>query len=171
MLREGLEQLFVAEELFQQLRGDLDEIALGGKAGEPRPLGLAAKNGVHQVAELVEESDHVAVLQQAGIILIPGGEVAEERGFRHCPPADAGDHRRGGEPFVLAFAGMHIKIETAHGMAAVEDLEDRDGRVPGGCSGGAEINFKEARRGLKHAGLHLCVRKVWAHGVGVEVEG
>ena len=67
VLREGLQQLFVAEELFQHLRRHLDEVAFGGKAGEARPLGLAAEDGVHQVAELVEEGDHVGVLQQAGI--------------------------------------------------------------------------------------------------------
>ena len=70
VLCEGLQQLLVAEELFQHLRRDLDEVALGGKAGEPGPLGLAAEDGVHQVAELVEEGDHVGVLQQAGIVLV-----------------------------------------------------------------------------------------------------
>ena len=69
VLGEGLEQLLVAEELFQHLRRHLDEVALGGKAGDARPLRLAAQDGVHQVAELVEEGDHVGVLQQAGIAL------------------------------------------------------------------------------------------------------
>ncbi len=32
VLREGLEELFVAEELFEHLRGDLDEVAFGGEA-------------------------------------------------------------------------------------------------------------------------------------------
>ena len=64
---EGLEQLLVAEKLLQHLRRDLDEVAFGGEAGDARPLGVAAEDGVHQVAELVEEGDHVVVLEQAGI--------------------------------------------------------------------------------------------------------
>ena len=74
VLGKGLEQLLVAEELFEHLRGHLDEVALGGEAGDARPLGLAAENGVHQVAELVEVGHHVGVLQQARIV------VARRRG-------------------------------------------------------------------------------------------
>ena len=129
--REGLQQLFVAEELFEHLRGHLDEVALGGKAGEAGPLGVAAEDGVHQVAELVEESDDVGVLQQAGVAGVAAGEVADQRGLRQRAATDAGDDGRGGEPLVLAFARVHVEIEAADELAAVEDLEDRDGGVPG----------------------------------------
>ena len=168
---EGLQQLFVAEELFKHLRGHFDEVAFGGEAGEAGPLGLAAEDGVHQVAELVEEGDDVGVLQQAGIVGIACGEVADERGFRHGAAADAGDDGRGGEPFVLALARMHVEIEAADGPAAVEDLEDGDGRVPGGRAGRTELDFEEARGGLEDAGLDLRVGEVGADGLGVEVEG
>ena len=132
VLGEGLQQLFVAEELFEHLRGNFDEVALGGKAGEAGPLRLAAEDGVHQVAELVEEGDHVGVLQQAGIVVIAAGKVADERGLGQVAPADAGDDRRGGEPLVLALARVHVEIEAADQRAVFEDIEDRDGRVPAG---------------------------------------
>ena len=81
VLGEGLQQLFVAEEFFEHLRGNFDEVAFGGKAGEARPLRLAAENGVHQVAEFVEEGDDVGVLQQARIVAVAIREVADERGL------------------------------------------------------------------------------------------
>ena len=84
----------------------------------PAHSGVSAQDGVHQVAELVEKGDHVGVLQQPGS---PGprsaGEIADERGFRQSAAAYAGDHRRGGEPLVLAFAGVHVEIEPAHSLA------------------------------------------------------
>jgi hypothetical protein len=72
---------------------------------KPGPLCLAAENGVHQVAELVEIGDHVVVLQQAGAVFVAAREVADERGFRQRAAANAGDDGRGGEPLVLALAG------------------------------------------------------------------
>ena len=134
VLCEGLEQLLVAEELFQHLRGHLDEIALGGKAGEAGPLGLAAEDGVHQVAELVEEGDDVAVLQQAGSSgrSPPPGKLQIRAASGRARAAHAGDDGRGGEPLVLALAGMHVEIEASDVPASVEDLEDRNSRVPCG---------------------------------------
>jgi hypothetical protein len=116
MLGEGLEQLFVAEKLFQHLRWDFDEVALRRKAGESGPLRLAAENGVHQVAEFVEEGDDVVVLQQARIVFVALREVADQRGLRQRAPANAGDDGRGGEPLVLAIARVHVEIETAHAL-------------------------------------------------------
>ena len=67
---ERLQQFLVAEKLLQHLRGDFDEVAFGGEAGDACPLGVAAEDGVHQVSELVEERDHVVVLEQARIAVI-----------------------------------------------------------------------------------------------------
>ncbi len=97
---------------------------------------------MHQVAELVEEGDHVAVLQQAGVACLAAGEVADQRGLGQGAPADAGDDGRGGEPLVLALAGVHVEVEAAHVSAAVEDLEDRNRRVPAGGGGAAESMLK-----------------------------
>ena len=66
---------------------------------------------------------------------------------------------------------MHIEIEAAYGLAAVEDLEDRDAGVPGGGGRAAELDLEEPRRGLEHAGLDLSIGEVRAHGLRVEVEG
>src|SRR5579863_9192589 len=63
MLRECLEQLFVPEELLEHLRGHFDEIAFGGESGKAGPSGATAENRVHQMAEFMEERDHVGVLQ------------------------------------------------------------------------------------------------------------
>ena len=54
------------KELFQHLRRHFDKVAFGGDAAHAGPCLLAAENGMHQVAELVEEGDHVAVLHQPG---------------------------------------------------------------------------------------------------------
>ena len=43
--------------------------------------------------------------------------------------------------------------------------------MPAGAAGAAELDLEEPRRGVKHAGLDLCVRKIGAHGLGVEIEG
>ena len=60
---KGCEKLGVVEELFQHLRGHFDKVAFGGDAAHARPFLMAAENGMHQVAELMEEGDDVAVLQ------------------------------------------------------------------------------------------------------------
>ena len=101
----------------------------------------------------------------------PAGEVADERGLGQGAAADAGDDGRGGEPLVLALAGMHVEVEAAYGPAPVEDLEDGDGRVPAGSRRAAELDFEEPGRSLEHAGLDLRIREVGADGLRVEVEG
>ena len=58
--------------LLEHLRGRLDEVPLGGDAGEPHPLAGAAEHVVHEVAELVEQRDDVVVLHQ------PAREVADQ---------------------------------------------------------------------------------------------
>ena len=170
MLCEGLEQLLVAEELFQHLRRHLDEVALRRKAGEPRPLRVPAENGVHQVAELVKVSHDIGVLQQARIALVAPGEVADQRGLGQVAPAHAGNDRRGGEPLVLALARMHIEIETADDLAAFEHVEDRNRRIPGRRRRTPELDLEQPRRSLQHARLDLRVRKIGPHRLRIEIE-
>ena len=67
MLREGLQQLLVAEEFFQHLRWNFDEVAFGGKSRKARPLRVSAENRMHQMAKFVEVRDHVGVLHQSRI--------------------------------------------------------------------------------------------------------
>src|SRR3974390_420097 len=110
---EGLQQLFVAEEFFKHLRRNFDEVAFGGKAGKSRPVGVTAKDGVHQVTEFVEEGDDVAVLKQAWVSRVASWEVTDQRRFRQVAATHAGDNGGSGEPLVLAFARMHVEIKTA----------------------------------------------------------
>ncbi len=124
VLREGLEQLFVAEELFEHLRRHFDEVALGCKAGKTCPLRAPAENGMHQVAELVEVRDDVGVLQQAGIAFFATREVADERCLGQIAATHAGDDRRGGKPLVFAFARMHVEIEAANEFAVLNYFKD-----------------------------------------------
>ncbi len=170
VLCEGLEELFVAEEFFEHLRGDFDEVAFSGEAGEAGPLGLAAEDGVHEVAELMEERDDVGVLHEAGVVCGGLREVADEGGFRHVAAFDAGDDGRGGEPLVLAFAGVHVEIETTNLHSTFNDVKDADGRVPALRIGAAEFDFEEACGGIEDALLDLRVREVGADGLRVEVD-
>ena len=86
-------------------------------------------------------------------------------------PRDASDDGRGGEPFVLALAGVHVEVEAAYAPAAIEDVEDGNVGVPGGGGGGAELYFEEAGGGLKDSGFDLRVGEIGADGLRVEVEG
>src|ERR1700689_1324020 len=130
MLGEGLQKLFIAEEFFEHLRRNFDEIAFSGEAREPCPLRLAAENGVHEMAELVEKRNDVRVLEQTRIVFIAGGKVADERSLGHRAAARSGDYGSGGEPLVLAMARQDVEIEGAGHGPVVEDFLDGDGRVP-----------------------------------------
>ena len=59
------------EELLQHLRRHFDKIAFGRDAAHACPCLLATENRMHQMPELVEEGDDVAVLHQAGIVGTP----------------------------------------------------------------------------------------------------
>ena len=90
---------------------------------------------MHEVAELVEEGDDVAVLHEAGIAGRAAGEVADEHAFRKLAAANAGNDGPGGEPLVLALARMHVEVDAAEQLALVAgrgvvDVEGVDGGVP-----------------------------------------
>ena len=107
------------EHFLEHLRGRLDEVAFDIEAALAGPSALAAEDVMHQVAELVEEGDHLAVLHEAGIAGRAAGEVAHQHAFRKLAAADAGNDGRAGEPLVLALAGMHVEIDAAEQFALV----------------------------------------------------
>ena len=78
---KGAQKVGIFEELFEHLRRHFDEISFSGDADLARPALAAAKDLVHQVAELVEVGDNVGVLHKAGVV--GGGlrEIADQRGF------------------------------------------------------------------------------------------
>src|SRR3546814_322826 len=59
---EGGQHVRVPGPLLEHLAGRLDEVPLGGDPGEPDPLVPSRQHVVQQVAELVEQGDHLAVL-------------------------------------------------------------------------------------------------------------
>src|SRR5580704_4149810 len=120
----GLQQFLVAEEFFEHLRWDFDEVAFGGESGEAGPLSVTAENGVHQVAELVKERDHVVVLEKARLTRIPSREIADEGGFRQVAAAYSRDHGRSRKPLVFAFAGVHVEIEPADQLTVLAHFKD-----------------------------------------------
>src|SRR5262249_50350000 len=132
VLREGLQQLLIAEELFEHLRRNLDEVALGGESRDTCPLCLSAENRVHQMPELVEERHHVAVLKQAWSARIAAWEIADQGSLGHIAPSHAGDDGRCGEPLILALARMHIEMEPADMTALFVDIEHAHRRMPSG---------------------------------------
>ncbi len=126
------EDLRAANPFFEHLRRSFDEIGFHADAGDAGPLLLAAEDVVHQVAEFVEESLHVAVIHEAGIVRSGCGKVADEDGFGKLLAADAVEHRSHFGVAVLAGARVHVEIEAADRFAVVDDDPGFDGGVPGG---------------------------------------
>ena len=177
VLREGLQQLFIAEEFFEHLRWNFDEVAFGGEAGKACPLRVAAEDGVHEVAELVEERDDVGVLQEAGIAAIASGvrggwagKVADERGFRQVAAAHAGDDRGGGEPFVFALARVHVEIETADDLRpSSKTSKTETAGSHAGAVDGRNSTLKSCAAVSSTPASTLLVGEVGAHGLRVEI--
>jgi hypothetical protein len=143
------------EELFQHLRGHFDKVAFGGDAAHTRPRLLAAENGMHQVAELVEEGDHVAVLHQARIVRLCRRESCRSALPREADGLDPWNQRRCTEPLVFAFAGMHIQVETATQPAPVVDVPGAYLGMPdGGLLVELEADMEEPGCGFEYALLH-----------------
>src|SRR5881392_4337164 len=78
MAGEGDQHAVIMEELFQHLRGRLDEIALHQEAALADERVLAADEVMHEMAELVQEHHHVAVLHQARVTGRAAREVAHQ---------------------------------------------------------------------------------------------
>ena len=85
---------------------------------------------MHEVAEFVEESFDVTVVHEAGIGGGGCGEVADENGFGQLLAADAIEHSDHFGVAELAGTGMHVEIEAADGLAAVDDDPGFDRGIP-----------------------------------------
>ena len=94
MMRERGKHLGAAHPLLEHLRRGFDKIRFHADAADSRPLLLAAEDVVHQVAELVEESDHLAVFHQAGIGRRRRREIANQNRFRQLLAANSVQYRR-----------------------------------------------------------------------------
>jgi len=126
------EDLRAANPFFEHLRGSFDEIGFHADAADAGPLLLAAEDVVHEVAEFVEESFDVAVIHEAGVGGGGHGEIADQDSLRQLFAADAVEHRGHFGVAVLARARVHVEIEAADGLAAVDDDPGFDGGIPGG---------------------------------------
>ena len=164
------QDLRAANPFFEHLRGSFDEIGFHGDAADTGPLLLAAEDVVHEVTEFVEESLHVAVIHEAGIVGGGSGEVADEDGFGQLLAANAVEHRSHFGVAVLAGARVHVEIETADGLAAVDDDPGFDRGIPGGnVLFLLEADVEEISGGVENSLLHLHEGKIGANGLRVEV--
>ena len=97
----------VPRPLLEHLARRLDEVPLGGDAGEPHPLLAAAEDVVDQVAELVEQGDDVVVLHQSA------REVADEHALGQLAVGDAPDQVELGGVLELALARVQVEVDPA----------------------------------------------------------
>ena len=109
--REGLQDVGVPGPLLEHLARRLDEVPLGGDAGEPGPADVPAEHVVDQVAELVEERHHVVVLHQAG------AEVADQRALGQLAAGHAVGDRELRGVLVLALARVQVEVDPAEALA------------------------------------------------------
>ena len=126
------QHLWAANPFFEHLRGSFDEVGFHADAADAGPGLLAAENVMHEVAELVEESFHVAVVHQAGVGGSGHGKVADQDGFGQLLAADAVEHRHHFGVAVLAGARVHVEIEAADGLAVIDDDPGFDRGIPCG---------------------------------------
>src|ERR1035441_662638 len=131
---------------------------------------MTAEDGVHEVAKFMKIGHHVVVLHEPWVARLAARKVADQCCLRQVASAYARHHGRGGEPLVLAFARVHVEVEAAHQLAALEDLKDSYGRVPRGLSGWAKFYFEQARGGVEHAGFHLVVGEIRPDRLRIEIE-
>src|SRR6266853_3875911 len=159
------------EELFQHLRGRLDEIALHEEAALADEGVLAADQVMHEMTELVQEHHNVTVLHQARVPGRAAREVAHQRTLGELAAVDTEYERLGGEPLVLAFARMHVQVDAAESDLTVEDVVGGDRRMPAVHSGHRfDVDVKQRRGGGDHAALDLSVGEVGPYALRVEAE-
>src|SRR6185437_1313957 len=150
-------------------------VSLDVEAALPGPAPLPTENVVHQVAELVEERHHLAILHQPRIARRAAGEVADQRPLGQLPSTYPRNQRSAREPLVLALARVHVEIDPAELLSLVrtrrvEDVKDIDRWVPGlRVRHFAKLDVKQARRRLQDACLYLVVGEVGPHALRVEV--
>ena len=91
----------------------------------------------------MEEGGDIAVFHQAGIAGFAAREIADQRDFGELLAALAVENGIGAEPLILAGPRMHVEINTAELLVAVENVEGRDGRIPNdGVFGRAESDVE-----------------------------
>src|SRR5208337_2546671 len=122
------------------------------------------------MAKFVEEGGDVAVFHQAGIARLAAGEIADERDFGKLLAVFAIENGIGAEPLILAGAGMHVEINAAELVLAVENVERGDGGIPDdGVLGGLEGDAKELAGDVQDALLDAIVSKIGPRGLRIEV--
>src|SRR6202030_1147825 len=92
---------------------------------------LAADDVMHEMTELVQEHDHVAVLHEARVAGRAAREVAHQHTLGQLSAVDTEAKRLSGEPLVLALARMHVQVDAPEPDLAVEDVVGGDRRMPG----------------------------------------
>ena len=137
---------------------------------DARPLLLSAENVVHQVAEFVKESFHVAVIHQARIASRGHRKIADQNGFRQLLATDTvknGSHFRVAE---LSRTRVHVEIETPDGLSAVNHNPGLDRRIPRRhILLLLEADVKKIGSCVQNSLLHLHEGKIRAHRLGIEL--
>ena len=168
--REGREHAGIPGPLLEQLGGHLDEVGLGLDARDPGPALPAREQAVEQVAELVEQRAHVAVLEQAGIAGLAAGEVADQRGLGDLAAGHAAAHVELRRVAVLVGARVHVEVEAPDHLPALHHLPALDRRVPHRrVRAAAKAHAEQPRREVEHALEHALERQVGPHLARVEV--
>src|SRR5579864_6409702 len=84
------------------------------------------------MSELVKESDHIAILHQAGIARSRLGKIAHQDGFRHLLATNAIKHRRHFRMAIFSRPRMHVEIKPSDSLSAVEHFPGFNTWVPRG---------------------------------------
>ena len=160
------EHVGVPRPLLQHLAGRLDEVPLGGHAGEPQPLPLPAEHVVDEVAELVEQGDDLVVLHQAA------GEVAHQHALGQLAAGDALDHVELGGVLELALAGVEVEVDAADPLAGQPDVVARHLVVPGAgllARDRGPLEPEQPAGDVEEALADLLEGEVGAHDLAVDV--
>src|ERR1700741_1875298 len=85
---------------------------------------------MHQVAEIMEEGDDIAILHQPRFTRFATREVTDQGCFRELTAGNTGNQRRRAKPLVFALARVHVQVEPADLPAAVVNLPCSHRGVP-----------------------------------------
>jgi len=98
------------------------------------------------------------------------GEIADEDGLGQLLAADAVEYRSHFGVAKLARARMHVEIETADGLAAVDDDPGFDGGIPGGdVLFLLKADVEQVGGSVEDALLHFHEREIGADGLRIEI--
>ena len=130
MTREPGQRVVAPRPLLEHLRRRLHEIPLGRGARDGLPLPLPSEDGVQQMAELVEEGHHVAVLHEARIARLAAREIADQARFRDLNARDAVPDSEIRRVVVLPRPRVEVQVEPADHPAVLPHLVGLDTRIP-----------------------------------------